>query len=39
MNRADLIGRDTKLVSEFFSVNRVPALKVAGWNFTGATEY
>lgn len=39
LNRVDLIGRESKLVRELFSFNRVPAVKISGWNFTGATEY
>lgn len=34
LNRVDAIAADTKLVREFFSVNRVPALKIASWRFT-----
>ena len=34
LNRVDAIAAETKLVREFFSVNRVPALKIASWRFT-----
>ena len=34
LTRVDAIAADTKLVREFFSVNRVPALKIASWRFT-----
>ncbi len=34
LNRVDAIAAGTKLVREFFSVNRVPALKIASWRFT-----
>ena len=39
LNQVDLIGGESKLVREFFAVNRVPAIKVGRWLFTGATEY
>ncbi len=39
LNRVDLIGGETALIREFFAANRVPALKIDGWSFTGATEY
>ena len=39
LNRVDLIGSETFLVREFFAVNRVPAIKVGAWKFTGATDY
>lgn len=39
LNNVDLIGRETWLKQTMFSYNRVPALKIARWNFTGATEY
>ncbi len=39
LNKVQMIGRDTKIVREFFAYNRVPALKIGAWNFTGATEY
>ena len=35
MNRVEAISRETKLVREFFSTNRVPALRIKGWRFTG----
>ena len=35
LTRVDAIAAETKLVREFFSVNRVPALKIASWRFTG----
>ena len=39
LNAVDLIGREVSLQKEFFGHNRVPALKIGKWNFTGATEY
>lgn len=39
LNRVDLIGNETFLVREFFAVNRVPAIKIGAWKFTGATDY
>lgn len=39
LNNVDLIGKDAKLQKDFFAYNRVPALKIAQWNFTGVTEY
>lgn len=38
LRNVEAIGRDTKLVREFGGANRVPALRIAGWNFTGSTE-
>jgi PmbA protein len=35
MNQVEAIGSDTKLLPNC----RVPALKIRGWNFTGATEF
>jgi PmbA protein len=35
MNRVEAIGRETKLLGGC----RVPALKINGWQFTGATEF
>ena len=35
MNRVEAMSRETKLVREFFSTNRVPALRIKGWRFTG----
>jgi predicted Zn-dependent protease len=39
MNNVDLIGRETMLLPSFFGSCRVPALKIAKWEFTGATEF
>ena len=39
LNAVDLIGREVSLQKEFFGHNRVPALKIGKWNFTGTTEY
>ena len=39
MGNVGLIGKETKLVREFFAANRVPSLKIGAWSFTGATEY
>jgi predicted Zn-dependent protease len=39
MNRVELIGRETKLLPSIAGSCRVPALKIAGWEFTGATEF
>ncbi len=39
LRNVEAIGRDTKLVREFGGSNRVPALRIAGWNFTGGTEH
>ncbi len=39
MNRVELIGRDTMLLPSFTGTCRVPALKIRGWDFTGATEF
>jgi predicted Zn-dependent protease len=39
MERVEAVGRETKLLPLFTGSCRVPALKVAGWNFTGATEF
>ena len=36
LNRVEAIGKETKLVREFFSANRVPMLRIGGWTFTGA---
>ncbi|HET7237064.1 MAG TPA: TldD/PmbA family protein [Actinomycetota bacterium] len=37
---AEAIGRDTELASEFFfSASRVPALKVASFNFSGRSDH
>ena len=37
MNRVEMIGREARLLSGFGPVCTVPAIKVRGWNFTGAT--
>ncbi|MBI3744548.1 MAG: TldD/PmbA family protein, partial [Chloroflexi bacterium] len=39
LNRVDAISRRTLLARDMFAVNRVPALKISGWKFTGGTEY
>jgi predicted Zn-dependent protease len=39
MDSVELIGRETMLLPSFFGSCRVPALKVAKWEFTGATEF
>ena len=39
LNHVDLLGKDAKLQKDMFAYNRVPALKIAKWNFTGVTEY
>lgn len=39
LNNVDLIGREATLEHDFLGYNRVPALKIAKWTFTGATEY
>ena len=38
LGRVGLIGSDTRLVRDFFSTNRVPALKIDGWSFTGSSQ-
>jgi predicted Zn-dependent protease len=38
MNNVDAIGREARLLSAFGATCTVPALKISGWNFTGATE-
>jgi predicted Zn-dependent protease len=38
MNNVEAIGRDSRLMPHIGGVCRVPALKIRGWNFTGATE-
>ncbi len=40
LNRADAVGRDTMLVLGDIGggVRRVPALKIAAWNFTGVSD-
>ena len=37
MNQVEMIGRETRLLPSFAGSCRVPALKIRGWNFTGAT--
>ncbi len=39
MNRVRLIGREQKLQPAMGGYSRVPALKIGGWSFTGATEF
>ncbi|HZN42444.1 MAG TPA: TldD/PmbA family protein [Actinomycetota bacterium] len=40
LTRTEMIGRDTELASEFFfSASRVPALKVASFNFSGRSDH
>jgi predicted Zn-dependent protease len=39
MNQVEAIGRETRLLPSFGGSCRVPALKIRGWNFTGATEF
>lgn len=39
LNNVEMIGRDTSLISTMFPYNRVPALKIARWEFTGVTEF
>lgn len=39
LGHVELIGRATGLKRTMFSFNRVPALKITRWSFTGATEY
>ena len=34
----EAIGATTRLQREFGGGNRVPALRIAGWNFTGGTQ-
>jgi hypothetical protein len=34
-----MIGRESRLLPSFAGCCRVPALKIKGWNFTGATEF
>jgi predicted Zn-dependent protease len=36
MNNVEMIGREARLLPSYC---RVPALKIKGWNFTGATEF
>lgn len=39
LNCVELIGREATLHQAIGGVSRVPALKIARWNFTGASEY
>ena len=39
MNQVEMVGRESRLLPHFAGCCRVPALKVRGWNFTGATEF
>jgi predicted Zn-dependent protease len=39
MNNVELIGRESRLLPSFLGNCRVPALKIKGWDFTGATEF
>jgi PmbA protein len=39
MNDVEVIGRESRLLPSFFGYSRVPALKIARWDFTGATEF
>ncbi|HJP65416.1 MAG TPA: TldD/PmbA family protein [Actinomycetota bacterium] len=40
LSNVEMIGEDTELASElFFSASRVPALKIAGFNFSGASDH
>lgn len=39
LNNVDLIARESTLEHDFLGYNRVPALKIGKWTFTGATEY
>jgi predicted Zn-dependent protease len=36
MNNVEMIGRESRLLPSYW---RVPALRIGGWNFTGATEF
>jgi len=38
LNHVDLIGRESQLKQTMYSYNRVPALKIAQWEFTGSSE-
>ena len=38
MNNVEAIGRESRLMPHIGGACRVPALKVKGWNFTGATQ-
>jgi predicted Zn-dependent protease len=39
MNQVEAIGRTSMLMPSFGGCCRVPALKIRGWNFTGATSF
>ncbi|MBI2953749.1 MAG: TldD/PmbA family protein [Chloroflexi bacterium] len=39
LRNVEMIGATTKLQRSWFGGNRVPALKIAKWNFSSATEY
>jgi PmbA protein len=39
MNDVEMIGKDSRLLPSFFGYSRVPALKIARWDFTGATDF
>src|SRR5690606_3959519 len=39
MNNVEMIGREARLISSFGTTSTIPALKIRGWNFTGATEF
>ncbi len=38
MNNVEAIGRESRLMPAIGGACRVPALKIKGWNFTGATQ-
>jgi predicted Zn-dependent protease len=39
LSRVEMIGRDAKTVTEYFGANHAPALKIARFMFTGATQF
>ena len=40
LSNIEMVGRDTELASEFFfSASRVPALKIASFNFSGRSDH
>jgi predicted Zn-dependent protease len=39
MNQVEAIGKDSMLHQAIVGVSRIPALKIAKWNFTGVSEY
>jgi len=39
MNRVEAIGKTSMLHQAIAGVSRIPALKIAKWNFTGVSEY